>query len=595
MYLSHLEIKNFRNFKHLILDLTPTTVIVGENKVGKSNLIYALRLVLDPSLPDSYRCLHTEDFWDGLSSTFRGNCIEVTVEISGFDSNMEAIAVLDDHLVSIDPRVARLTYQFRPRDSMKTDDSREDDYEFVIFGGGKPQNRVGNDVRQWVSLLLLPALRDAESELQNWRRSPLRPLLERLEIEPDHLEGILLNISSATDALLAEKPIQDLTKEITDRVIEMVGESHSMDAHLGIVSTRSDQILRSIRIFIDGEKSRPLSQASLGTANILYLGLLLQDLEVRERLKKTVSTILAIEEPEAHLHPHIQRLVFRYFLRKNSPLIVTTHSPHIASVTPLNSLAVVRHFSKNGSKAFNIQNLKLDQNHIADLERYLDVTRAELLFSKGVILVEGPAELFLIPAFATGMGLSLDQLGITVCSVHGTDFSPYWILLSREGLDIPCVVITDGDPTTKNGHTRYLGIQRGLMLSQSADMGNSGQNWGSNPSKNRKLLAVQGIFVGEDTLEIDLLVNFANEIHQTYSDFGVSAKILSHFKNEIEAALTEDEQAKERVLARIERVGKGRFAQRLASKLNTSEPPAYIRDAITNIVDQVKRNERFNH
>lgn len=587
MYLSQLEIRNFRNFKNLTLNLTPTTVIVGENKVGKSNLIYALRLVLDPSLPDSYRCLSAEDFWDGLASPFRGNIIEVSVDISGFDSNVEARAVLDDHLVSIDPRVARLTYQFRPRDLIKGDDSLEDDYEFVVFGGGKLKNRVGNDVRQWVSILLLPALRDAESELQNWRRSPLRPLLERLEIDPDHLENILKNLSDATDTLLAEKPIRDLAKEISDRVIDMVGNIHSMDAHLGILSAQPDQILRSIRIFIDGEKSRPLSQASLGAANILYLGLLMQDLEVRELLKKTVSTILAIEEPEAHLHPHIQRLVFRYFLQKNSALIVTTHSPHIASVTPLNSLVVVRNSSNDGSLAFSTRKLNLDQNDIADLERYLDVTRAELLFAKGVILVEGSAELFLVPAFASGMGISLDQRGITVCSVHGTDFSPYRRLLSRKGFDIPSIVITDGDPIIKDGFKHYFGLRRGVILLEKTGIENIDHEWGSNPSKDRKLLALQGIFVGEDTLEIDLLGNFAHEIYETFSDFGISAKGLAKLKQDIEAVLAGDEQCKDIVLARIEKVGKGRFAQRLASKLNSDAPPAYIRDAIINIADQV--------
>ncbi len=62
MHLSHLRIRNFRNFSELDLKLTPTTVIVGENKVGKSNLIYALRLVLDPSLSDFARRLRAEDF-----------------------------------------------------------------------------------------------------------------------------------------------------------------------------------------------------------------------------------------------------------------------------------------------------------------------------------------------------------------------------------------------------------------------------------------------------------------------------------------------------------------------------------------------------
>lgn len=66
MRISRVEISNFRNFQHLDVLLCEYAVIVGENKIGKSNLLHALRLVLDPSLADSGRQLRDEDFWDGL-------------------------------------------------------------------------------------------------------------------------------------------------------------------------------------------------------------------------------------------------------------------------------------------------------------------------------------------------------------------------------------------------------------------------------------------------------------------------------------------------------------------------------------------------
>jgi putative ATP-dependent endonuclease of OLD family len=82
------------------------------------------------------------------------------------------------------------------------------------------------------------------------------------------------------------------------------------------------------------------------------------------------------------------------------------------------------------------------------LERYIDVTRGELFFSKGVILVEGDAEKFLLPTLAKlyDPNLDLDAQGITVCSIAGTNFAPYIRLLGPTGLDIPFVVLTDFDP-----------------------------------------------------------------------------------------------------------------------------------------------------
>jgi putative ATP-dependent endonuclease of OLD family len=66
MRISRLQINNFRNFAEVDIKLGENAVIVGENKIGKSNLLYALRLILDPSLPDSARKLRSEDFWDNL-------------------------------------------------------------------------------------------------------------------------------------------------------------------------------------------------------------------------------------------------------------------------------------------------------------------------------------------------------------------------------------------------------------------------------------------------------------------------------------------------------------------------------------------------
>src|SRR3546814_6494779 len=93
--------------------------------------------------------------------------------------------------------------------------------------------------------------------------------------------------------------------------------------------------------------------------------------------------------------------------------------------------------------------------------RYLDVTRAELVFARGIILVEGDAERFLIPAFAAASDISLDEHGISICSVSGTNFKPYAKLLSALG--IPFAVITDYDPVTGKPPLSY---NRALKLVQ---------------------------------------------------------------------------------------------------------------------------------
>jgi putative ATP-dependent endonuclease of OLD family len=88
-------------------------VVVGENGAGKPNLLHALRLVLDPSLPDTARQLGAEDFWDGFDAPFGGEEITVAVDLVDFDGDKPAMALLSDFLVATGPKVARLTYAYR--------------------------------------------------------------------------------------------------------------------------------------------------------------------------------------------------------------------------------------------------------------------------------------------------------------------------------------------------------------------------------------------------------------------------------------------------------------------------------------------------
>ena len=180
MKIARIEIMNFRNFHHLDLKIGDNAVIVGENKIGKSNLLFALQLILDPSLSDSDRCLREEDFWDGLPRPLTGDDrIEASVEFAEFDDNDDHLALLGEYLVQPDPMIARLTYVFQPLPDLPDGPKKESDYEFAIYGGGRPESRVGYKLRKRLPLNLLPALRDAVGDLANWRKSPLRPLLDK--------------------------------------------------------------------------------------------------------------------------------------------------------------------------------------------------------------------------------------------------------------------------------------------------------------------------------------------------------------------------------------------------------------------------------
>ena len=596
MFLSRVEITNFRNFEHLEVNLGQTSVIVGENNIGKSNLLYALRLVLDPRLPDSVRQLREEDFWDGVKKPVKNKqMIEISVDLQDFSGDKNLLSVLQEFLVAgANPDIARLTYRFRPRVPLPTDrDLTPEDYEFIVFGGTQEKNRVTYEVRKWIPIEVLPALRDAETDLSAWRNSPLRPLIERLKIPEATLSSVAGAIDQATDQLTSEKDLKDLKSDIDCRLVTMIGNVIRIDPSLGFAPTSPDRLTRSLRMFGDGAYKRSIGDLSLGINNVLYLLLLALELERKEASSERATTILAIEEPEAHLHVHLQRLVFRDFLQRDSPVILTTHSPHVASVSPLRSIVLLRKDHGNATVGHSTLSAGLSEEQVADIERYLDATRAEILFARGVVLVEGPSELFLVPAFSAAMGYPLDEYGVTVCSVHGTDFVPYAKLLGPQSLNVPFTVATDGDwYVTAKGETVSRGHRRGISIVKAIDQDASmplaaayeTRDW----SGLGEGLITSRIFVGDRTLELDLLgVGYGPEIRMTMEELGVSKKILDELFPTMVAIDEMTSEAEQRMMGVIDRIGKGRFAQRLAGKIDASRCPAYIAEAVKGVVQEL--------
>ena len=135
MELSRISISNFRNFSAIDVSLAGSVVVVGENRVGKSNLLYALRLLLDPTFADSARQLSFSDFWDGLKVPAADNKIQFAVEIKDFEEDLDVLALLTDFRLADDPETVRLVYEFRPRAGLEGDPESEEDFEFICYGG----------------------------------------------------------------------------------------------------------------------------------------------------------------------------------------------------------------------------------------------------------------------------------------------------------------------------------------------------------------------------------------------------------------------------------------------------------------------------
>ena len=133
----------------------------------------------------------------------KNDVITISVDFAEFVDDDRLLAVLGEFLISTEPMVSRLTYVFTPSGAEDDEAIKESDYEFFIYGSDKPEMRIGTEFRRRLPLDLLPALRDAEGDLANWRRSPQRPLLDEASsrIDRGDLESTAENISEATEVL----------------------------------------------------------------------------------------------------------------------------------------------------------------------------------------------------------------------------------------------------------------------------------------------------------------------------------------------------------------------------------------------------------
>lgn len=445
MIISELRIYDFRRFKSVDgapgLQITfhkGLNALIGENDSGKTAVIDALKLVLLTQSNEYIRPVD-EDFYkpvDGdACSEFRIDCT-----ISAFTQN-EAKNFIE-----------YLTFK---RDGDKVEYALELHYRAWKEGHKIYQElRVGDiddgisidgKARELLKAVYLKPLRDAEHEMSSGRGSRISQILLNHPVFKDKKEHAILGIFNDANKRIEDYFTDDadgkcILQAIRDNLESFNDKGQDSNAELKTSDIQLKAILESLSL------NAPEINPGLGELNMLFIAaelLLLKD-DTDGGLK-----LALIEELEAHLHPQAQLRLISYlqneYNENDVQIIISTHSPILASKINLKNLILM----KNGIGYDMDEGMTgLQKGDYLFLQRFLDATKANLFFAKGILMVEGDAENILIPVLADILGYPLEKYGVSIVNVGSTAFLRYsGIMVRKNGSDIgiPVSVITDCD------------------------------------------------------------------------------------------------------------------------------------------------------
>ncbi len=450
MKISQVSIENYRNFENETIYFNNKTLIIGPNDVGKSNLLRALRLLLDKSLSQVDIEPEEKDFNIYSNSDF----FKIEIQFDDYDQTKDEhlMAILGKYF-SIDNKL-KLTYiGYR---------NQEESFKIYIGDIEDENDATSRFYLKAINLVYLDSTRSLNTYLKKGKDRLIRRFKENRNDEQilsdnekneqisnkrNEINSLIDSISYVSDSTnIIKQHLEDISIHNINNDIKfnVINEDVNLEKNLELVST-----LNGKNIEIGGD----------GRNNQIYLTMWMEEIKYIDDLNSQ-TTFFAIEEPEAHLHPTLQTMTLRKIIDMlDNQIIVTTHSQQIALEFEPNSIIRIYYNNQLKTKVAKNGCSKEVADSIVKLAYRNNIINAEMFFADVVFLVEGVSEKILYKEISKQLNLNIEKYNIIVLSVDGVGFDVYTEIL--DVLGIPYVIRTDNDIIKKrNKKFYYSGILR---------------------------------------------------------------------------------------------------------------------------------------
>lgn len=515
MYIKKLTIKNFRVFDEEGITLQfnkGVNAIIGENNSGKSAVMDAIRIAYST-------VTYKKDIFF-TRADFHVNDDGNVADFALFDIYL---AEVPSRLVEIwNPESEDgQGGEFHIRFERVIAANGIEKVKVMHWGIGTEGNSLSTDTFDAMDIMFLGALRDSEKEMKPARNSKLAQLLRSLVPDEGTRKELVDILNNANSTLLEKDELKKTRKTINDNLASIEQDFLSQHVDIGLIEPRFDSIASSLRAWVkpkwilislsDNEYSKALQYAKVHENNrkiqqnergIYFETSILENVEdmepeLRTKIKEIASSsfelhqnglgynnllfmsavlgdmailrggvyqhLLLIEEPEAHLHPQLQELVHTFLSDTkqgdtNIQIILTSHSPTLASKIDISNINLI--YENNHKKyclPFSEANIT-DENR-EYLQKYLDVTKSQMFFAKGIIFVEGISEAILLPEIAKVLDRPLEKYAVELVNVDSVAFNPFVNLFSSQSVQTcfsKVAIVTDDDRCTKKGESDYI-------------------------------------------------------------------------------------------------------------------------------------------